>query len=500
MKRTAILAVGVAAVAALGISFWAGRETMDHSPPPPDSATAIPQGAEAGHDAAAHAATQLKQERQILYYQHPDGQADYSPVPKKDGRGRDFTPVYADPEPEPVPAQQAAAKPAGQSPQLSGLPAGPGKVLYYRNPMGLPDTSPVPKKDNMGMDYIPVYEGEDGGGNTLKISPDKVQKLGVKTEVAARRTLTRPIRAVGTVQVDERHLHVVAPKFEGYIERLNVNQTGQQVSRGQSLMEIYSPDLVLAQQEYVVALQGARALENASPEARDSARSLAEGALSRLRNWDIPAAQIERLRNGGQPTRTLSLASPVSGVVLEKRAVQGMRFMPGEMFYQIADLSNVWVIAEVFEQDLAQVDVGQKAEVTFNGLPGMSFTGKVTFIYPTVTPETRTAKVRIELPNHQGHLRPALYGTVQLAAPAARGPVVAVPDSAVLDTGTRQAVLVERGEGLYEPRAVKVGTRADGYVEVLDGVTEGEKVVVRANFLIDAESNLKAALQGFHNH
>ncbi len=487
MTRVGALAAGAAVIAALGGGYWLGRQSL----PPPVADAPAASDAHAGHgdsltghDVAAHAAAQ---ERQILYYQHPDGEADYSAVPKKDGQGRDFTPVYADPEPAPAP--RTAAQPAGQ-----------GRILYYRNPMGLPDTSPVPKKDNMGMDYIPVYEGEDEGGGTLKVSLDKVQKLGVRTEPAVRRTLTRLIRAVGTVQVDERKLYVVAPKFEGYIERLNVNQTGQTVKRGQSLMEIYSPDLVLAQQEYLVALQSARSLENASPEARESVRSLAEGALVRLRNWDIGTGQIERLRGGGQPSRTLSLASPVSGVVLEKRAVQGMRFMPGEMFYQIADLSNVWVVADVFEQDLAQVDVGQSAEVTFNALPGMTFTGKVTFVYPTVTPETRTAKVRIELPNHEGHLRPSLYGTVQLAAPAARGPVVAVPDSAVLDTGTRQAVLVERGEGLYEPRAVKVGTRADGYVEVLDGVKEGEKVVVRANFLIDAESNLRAALQGFHNH
>ena len=481
MTRAGTLVAGAAVIAALGGGFWLGRQS---APPQMAPASAPATGAHAGHEAAAHAAAQVAAERAILYYQAPDGSADYSPVPKKDAQGREYTPVYADPEPEPAPPPKPKS----------------GKILYYRNPMGLPDTSPVPKKDPMGMDYVPVYEGDEDGGSTLKVGIDKVQKLGVRTEPAVLRQLTRPIRAVGTVQVDERQLHVVSPKFEGYIERLNVNQTGQKVARGQSLMEIYSHDLVLAQQEYVVALQGARSLENASPEARDSARSLAEGALSRLRNWDIGAGQIERLRSGGQPSRTLPLASPVSGVVLEKKAIQGMRFMPGEPLFQIADLTNVWVIADVFEQDLAQVDVGQKAEVSFNALPGMTFTGKVTFVYPTVTPETRTAKVRIELPNHEGHLRPSLYGTVQLAAPVAKGPVVAVPDSAVLDTGARQAVLVERGEGLYEPREIKAGTRADGYVEVMDGLKEGEKVVVRANFLIDAESNLKAALQGFHNH
>ncbi len=461
-RLLAVLAVALA----LGGGYWFGRQSV----PPPAPPVA---------DHSGHVAAQVAQERAILFYQHPDGRPDYSPVPKKDEQGRDYTPVHADPEPV-----------------LRSEPTAKGKVLYYRNPMGLADTSPVPKKDSMGMDYVPVHEGDADGG-TLKLGLDKVQKLGVRTETARLGTLSRSIRAVGTVVVDERNLHVVAPKFEGYIERLNVNQTGQPVTRGQTLMEVYSPDLVLAQNEYLLALQGAKALENASPEARESTRALAEGALSRLRNWDISAAQIERLRQGGPPSRTLALASPASGVVLEKRAVQGMRFMPGEALYQIADLSTVWVNAEVFEQDLAMVTVGQAATVTFNALPGMSFTGKVTFLYPTVTEQTRTAKLRIELPNPQRHLRPALYGTVELAAPVAGRPVVLVPDSAVLDSGTRQAVLVERGEGLYEPREITVGARAGGLIEVRQGLAEGEKVVVRANFLIDAESNLRAALQGF---
>jgi Cu(I)/Ag(I) efflux system membrane fusion protein len=257
---------------------------------------------------------------------------------------------------------------------------------------------------------------------------------------------------------------------------------------------------VLAEQEFEAARQGAQTLENASPEARDAARNLADGALTRLRNWDVGAVAIDRLRKGGAPTRTLTLASPVTGIVLDKRAIQGMRFMPGEMLYQIADLSTVWVVTEIFEQDLARVSVGQQAQVSFSAMPGKIFTGTVTFVYPTVTPETRTAKVRIELANHEGHLRPSLYGTVEIATPVASGPVVSVPDSAVLDTGTRQVVLVERGEGLYEPREIKIGMRAGGYIEVQSGLKEGEHVLVSANFLIDAESNLKAALQSFHHH
>jgi len=421
--------------------------------------------------------------RAILYFQNPDGSADFSPVAKKDATGRDYVAVLADPEPAPSPEPVKSV----------------GKVLYYRNPMGLADVSAVPKKDGMGMDYVAVYEGDEAAGDTVKVSLDKVQKLGVKTEAAQRRALTQPIRAVGTVQVDERRLHIVTAKFEGYIERLDVNQTGQSVRRGQSLMEIYSPDLALAEQEYVAARQGAEALETARADARAAVRNLAEGALSRLKNWDIGEGAIEKLRQGGLPTRTVTLASPVSGIVLEKRAVQGMRFMPGETLYQIADLSTVWVVAEVFEQDLARVGLGQDAKIGFSALPGKLFNGTVTFVYPTVTPETRTAKVRIELANPLGELRPALFGTVEIATPAAAGMVVSVPESAVLDTGARQAVLVERGEGLYEPRPVTIGARAGGYLAVLDGLKEGERVVVSANFLIDAESNLKAALQGFQH-
>ncbi|MCR6630576.1 MAG: efflux RND transporter periplasmic adaptor subunit, partial [Magnetospirillum sp.] len=205
MKRAGTLVAGAAVVVALGGGYWLGRQS---APAPVAEAPAASSPTPSGHDSAAHAAAQVTAERAILYYQAPDGSADYSPVPKKDAQGRNYIPVHADPEPAPAPP------PAPKT----------GKILYYRNPMGLPDTSPVPKKDPMGMDYVPVYEGDEDGGSTLKVSIDKVQKLGVRTEPAVLRTLTRPIRAVGTVQVDERQLHVVAPKFEGYIERLNVNQ------------------------------------------------------------------------------------------------------------------------------------------------------------------------------------------------------------------------------------------------------------------------------------
>ncbi len=376
---------------------------------------------------------------------------------------------------------------------------GKRKVLYYRNPMGLPDISPTPKKDSMGMDYVPVYEGEEpeSTGTAVKVSVDKVQKLGVRTEAAATRDLVRTVRAVGTVQVDERQLHTVAPRFEGWIERLHVNTTGQPVARGQALMEVYSPDLVTAQQEYVIALKGVESVKDGTPEIQASMRQLAASALERLRNWDISEEEMRQLQKEGRARQTLTLRSPVSGVVLEKPALKGMRFMPGEALYKISNLSSLWLLADIFEQDLSLVQPGQAARITVNAYPGKVFTGKVAFVYPTVTPETRTAKVRIELANPGGLLKPAMYASVELAAGRAKAKVLAVPDSAVLDSGTRQIVLVQRGEGLFEPRPVKLGARADGYVEVLEGVQAGEMVVVSANFLIDSESNLKAALGTF---
>ncbi|MDA8259104.1 MAG: efflux RND transporter periplasmic adaptor subunit [Betaproteobacteria bacterium] len=389
-----------------------------------------------------------------------------------------------------------SAKPASAPAEEPGAQK-PRKLLYYRNPMGLPDTSPVPKKDSMGMDYIAVYEGEDEGvaPGEVKISTEKVQKLGVKTEPAALRELARQVRAAGRVEIDERRLHNVAPKFEGWVERLHVNATGQPVGRGQPLFEVYSPELVSAQREYMVAAGGVAALKDASAEMQSGMRQLAEASLIRLRNWDISEEQIKALAAGGEAKRTLTFRSPAGGVVLEKKAVAGMRFMPGEMLYQIADLSSVWVLADVFERDIALVKPGQKVRLVINAYPDKNFTGTVAYIYPTLKAETRTIPVRIELANPGGLLKPAMYASVELAT-GGRDKLLTVPVSAVIDSGTRQVVLVDKGRGRFEPREVRLGARSDDYVEIREGLKDGEPVVVAANFLIDAESNLKAALGG----
>ena len=402
---------------------------------------------------------------QPLYYQDPSGKPFWSATPRKDSQGRDWIAVY----------QDGTAAPKQAAPDE-------GKPIYYRNPMGLPDTSPVPKKDSMGMDYTPVYAADVAGPpGSVTISPERVQMLGVRTEVAGLRTMTRAVRAVGTVAVDERRVAVVAPRFEGWIEKLLVSASGDPVRAGQKLFEFYSPDLALAEQDYVIA--------------RQVSGALAQGALSRLANLNVPPDEIARLRKTGRVNHTAAVLSPMNGVVMEKTAVQGMRFASGDTLYRIAGLSNVWVLADVFEQDLALVRAGQDTTVAIAAYPDIAFHGKVTFVYPTVNPTTRTAKVRIEVANADMLLKPDMYATVGIAVPVAAAQVLAVPDSAVLDTGKTQVVLVERTPGHFEPHAVTVGRRADGYAEIRGGIAAGDKVVVGANFLIDAESNLRAALQ-----
>ena len=373
------------------------------------------------------------------------------------------------------------------------------KILYYRNPMGLPDRSPVPKKDAMGMDYVPVFQGgeDSSDGKQISMSVEKIQKLGVKSEAATVRALGKTIRAVGRIEINERRTYNIAPKFEGWVERLFINSNGQAVSKGQPLFDVYSPELISALREYALAAQGESSLKDAGDEAKKSMQQLATASLARLNNWGIADKEIRQFIQN-RDKRSLTFYAPVSGIVLEKKAVQGMRFMPGEMLYQIADLSSVWIIADVSEQDIGAVKVGSVARVNISAYQDKHFNGKVDFIYPILNTATRTVQVRVELANPNGLLKPAMFASVELAV-SHGGKVLTVPVSAVIDSGTRQIVLVQLAAGHFEPRTVKLGNRSENYVEVLDGITNGEQVVTSANFLIDAESNLKAALGGLVN-
>ncbi|TWS95705.1 efflux RND transporter periplasmic adaptor subunit [Reyranella sp. CPCC 100927] len=361
------------------------------------------------------------------------------------------------------------------------------KILYYRNPMGLPDTSPVPKQDSMGMDYIPVYEGEDqpDDSGTVKISPERIQRLGVRTEIVERRPLTRPVRATGTVQFDERRQAIVALLFEGWIETLVASATGDPVKRGEPLATIYSPALLLAEQDYVLARRSTSAVAG-----------LEVTALQRLRVMRVPEAEIERLRRGGEPRITLTLPAPIDGVVIEKPAIQGMRITTGEPLFKLVDLSAVWVVADVPETEVADIRVGQMAAITTTAYGDSGFTGTVNYIYPSVARETRTVRVRIEIANPEERLKADMLASVAIAT-GDSAPQLAVPESAVIDDGTRRVVLIDKGDGRFEPRTVTIGRKAGAYYPVLEGVSDGERVVVSATFLIDSESNLRAALKTF---
>ena len=366
------------------------------------------------------------------------------------------------------------------------------KILYYRNPMGLPDTSPVPKKDPMGMDYIAVYADEQDDPNTVKVSLDKIQRIGVRTEKVAALPISRTVRGIGTIEHDESSLRIVTVRSDGYVEDLFVNKTGQHVKEGEPLFRFYSPQIQLAQADLVVAMRSEGAA--AKPEA---SRNVA-GAIQRLRNLDVPESRIDEVRTSLTNPRTIDWASPATGDIIEKNVIEGQRVMAGDELFRIADHARVWVIAEVAESDIAAIKVGMPATVTLRASADTPHDGVVSFIYPEMKkPETRTISVRIELPNPDGKIKTGMYADVVFQAGDGEAPTLAVPDSAIIDSGTRQVVLIAKGEGRFEPRAVKIGRRGQGYTEIVSGLASGEEVVTSATFLIDAESNLKAALQSF---
>ena len=367
-----------------------------------------------------------------------------------------------------------------------------GEILYYRNPMGLPDISPVPKKDSMGMDYLPVYENEvatDDG--TIRVSAGRIQTLGVTNEVVQERILTDRVRAFGTVVLDETRVWVVTTKLAGWIDRLYVNETGAKVAAGSVLFELFSPDLYDLEVEYVIAANGlGSTLGATNPEAN----RITSAVLQRLRNWGVPEVELQRIEAERVPSRTIPIFAPASGRILERMGLPGMRIEAGEPIYRMADLSKVWVIAEVYEKDLAAIAVGLESHVEIAAYPGERFVGTVALVYPELDPETRRARVRIDIDNSDERLRPGMLAEISIVAPMTSDLIIAVPESAVLDSGVRQIVLVDLGDGRYQPRAVQLGRSADGYREIISGIAVGERVVTSANFLLDSESNLQAAL------
>ena len=422
----------------------------------------------------------------VVYFRDPDGKPFYSAEPKKTEDGRDWTAVRASEDvrfDEPEPAAKAAAN--------AEAGAAPRKIKMYRNPMGLPDTSPVPKKDPMGMDYLPVYDGEDDSGPAIKIALGKVQRSGVRSEPVAQRVVTRPVRAPATIQLDERRVSVVSLRFEAYLEKVADVTTGSRVKKGDRLMRVYAPEILAAAAQY-------RSVLGQSAGLGDGRAQATEGARRRLENMGLPAEAITAIEKTRDVPTAIDWLAPRDGIVLERGAVEGMRAAAGDPMFKLADVSVVWALADVAERDLGAVKKGDRAHVTLRGMPGRAFEGKVDLIYPQVNMASRTARVRIELANADGALMPNMFADVEIATGSA-ALVVAVPDSAIVDSGRRRIVILDLGEGRFEPREVKTGVHGDGFAEVRDGVSVGDKVVVSANFLIDAESNLKAALQGLES-
>ncbi len=413
-----------------------------------------------------------------IYYRDPDGRPLYSLTPKKTPDGRDYqaVPSSADISLE----DESAAAPA------TALTTN-RKIKFYRNPMGLADTSPIPKKDSMGMDYIAVYEGEERDDGSVKLSPGKIQRTGAKSEPAARRVIRTTIHAPGTIQLDERRVSVISMRSESFVLKVANVTTGSHVVKGQSLMEVYSPAVSSAAAEYLTTI---------TSKTTSGDGSYGRGSRQRLLNLDVPEAAIATIEKSRNVRTSIQWTAPRDGIVLERNAIEGMRVQPGGVLFRIADHSVMWALIDVAERDLGNISKGQPATVRARSFPGREFSGKVEVIYPEINKETRTARIRIELPNPDLALLHDMYVDAEIDT-GAGAQVLTVPESAVMDTGSRQAVFVDKGQGRFEPREVKLGHRGSGYVEVRQGVSDGEPVVVSANFLVDAESNLKAALKGF---
>ena len=433
-------------VARMQIASWQGIEAA--VPPDGGIAAAAPSGP-------------------VIYFRHPDGLPDWSGAPEKTADGRDFLPVLASEDVSFDPEAMVAAPEAEQT------------ILYYRNPMGLPDTSPVPKQDSMGMDYLPVYAGEVNDGGSVRVSPGKLQRTGVRTALAVEGAMEMMVRAPGVVTLDERRISVIALRADAFITSVEDVTTGAAIKAGDPLAMLYSPEVATAMAQFITDLRS-----NGTP---------SPGSRQRLQNLGLPDSVIDAIATDGRPPVNIALTAPRDGVVLERMAVEGMMSEAGQTLFRIADTSVVWVMADVPETALMGLRRGAVAKITFRGLPGEVFAGVINEIYPEVDMQTRTARVRIDLPNEEGRLLANMYAEVELNV-GDGAKVVQVPESAVIDTGDRQVVIRDMGEGSFAPQDVVLGQRGAGMVEIRNGISAGDRIVTTATFLIDAESNLNAAL------
>ena len=380
---------------------------------------------------------------------------------------------------------------------------GPGKkereILFYRNPMDPGITSPVPRKGDMGMDYVPVYADQAASdpvqGAVVTINPAVQQNMNVITELVTRRDISHSIRTVGSLGYDQERMVSVTTKYPGFIEKTYVNYVGEPVRKGQPLFEIYSPELVQTEQELLSAVRYVKSLAEAPEETRSRADALLEAARQRLTYWDISPEQISRLEETGEVFRALQVVAPASGVVMKRMpGLEGMATRPGMELLHIADLTNLWLTVEVFDEQLPWLNIGSPATVTLSYFPGVTYRGRVRYIEPEVSEKTRTIQLTLDVPNRDRRLRVGMYATV-IFEPVAVTDAITVPSESIIRTGQRDVVVVALGDGRFAPRDVLLGARGDGIVQVLEGLSDGDEIVTSAQFLIDSESNLREAIQ-----
>ena len=413
-------------------------------------------------------------EATILFYRNPMNPDITSPTPAKDDMGMDYLPVYAEKE----------------TPKAA-------EILFYRNPMNPDITSPSPAKDDMGMDYLPVFaessdQGESPAG-TVKIDGVTTQNIGVRTEKAVELALSHTVRAVGRVDYDEEKMVRLHPKTEGWIDKMHVDKTGQWVKQDTDLLSIYSPQLVASQQEYLLALNNLKALEKSPIEdIRRGAKAMVKSSRERLKLLDFPAHQMQELDKSRQIKKSIHIQTPAEGIVMNIGAREGQYVTPATEIYMIADLRKVWVYANIYEYELPWVKEGDSVEMQLVGIPGRVYKGHLAYIYPYAESKTRTIKVRLVFENPDLLLKPNMFADLTIHA-GKQAESVVIPSEAVIRSGSRNQVFVVRGPGKFEPRLVKLGLESNGKVTVLEGVKVGEEVVTSAQFLIDSESKLREA-------
>ena len=425
-----------------------------------------------GNNAGVPSATKA-QVKQPLFYRHPMNPEITSQTMAQDDMGMDYIAVYAE---EPKTSSEK-------------------NVLFYRNPMNPNVTSPTPAKDSMGMDYLPVYADGDSSSNpgTVTIDPVVVQNIGVRTAIATQKAMSRTVRAVGRVDFDEQRMARLHPKVEGWIEEIQVDKTGESVEKDAILLSIYSPILVSTQQEYLLALNNVAALkDSAIEEIKEGARSLLESTRERLKMLDVSPHQIRELERSKKVRKNIHIHSPVAGTVINIGSRLGEYVTPKTELYMLVDLSQVWVFADIYENELPWVAVGNEVEMTLASVPGRVFKGALSYIYPYAQSQTRTTRVRLVFDNADMALRPEMLADISIKANTQPDAIV-IPSEAVIRSGNRAQVFVVRSPGKFEPRIVQLGIDSQGEVAVLSGVSAGEEVVTSSQFLVDSESKLREA-------